>query len=1590
MPSYLDFNSTKRFRDFIIGKTINRLNGPQTFSENDYSIQNTNEFSNIDLPDVDNNRSNDLSIPQGTNVFKPFEYFVKDNFDTIQRRANLELYWNGTPYFLPKRHSLIGVLSSNNFDDESELFKFAATTIKNDPDGPFQARVRQNFEANTVGRVRLIDALNGNTATAFNIVKGKEPLVEFNNRITTSKTLPGKGIDFLQTLAGFELPFAQIPGDYLTDPRNPTNIRPSRGEAVSIIQDVTGALGSVLGIQRRPKQERKPSDLFIEYMGQGQKQTLFDLLSFSTYAPNYTTTARSQNSSKIFNFVDQTAQGVKSSLGLDAPRGLSYIGDDRGEDVTFAMNDFTGRPVRSNFYLSLLFDPTQTRLFQRQRNVSEGGQISGKLTWYGVNSRNKLGINNNEWGTQQSQVSDSLSTQFRFRDDSILSKTQDLIDSMPTNGAESRSHVGNMIDQTSRIFREGDVMLSRGSAIQYVDKFGEESGVEYCRVWTKDRGYFNYSDTMKRTGNVRKYEDSVMSTPWNLNIAPISNGGRSFDGSTNIEPFGDGFRAKKYMFSIENLAWKTSDLPGFSYNDLPYCERGPNEGRIMWFPPYDLKVQEQNSARWDSNLFVGRPEPIYTYQSTERSGTLSFKIVVDHPSILNLLVKEFFKDMSDEESENYINSFFAGCEEIDFYDLIRRYSTLTPEDANLIVSFLNDGNEPNVIQQFRTEYDDIVLPSPEPEFISLPPVVENFKLNFPNDFPIKSSTNDLISSVPYGIIYRNSIGNSSFTDKTINELDSLLREIYDETKDPKKLHDRKIMLKTTNLPSSQQTEESIETETGKLTNLINESTNNYEKFVNKLNELKSQLEKGEIQDINFSILSSTSAAADDSYNYRLSVRRTHSIVKEVIEILGKEKPTRWIKSLSGSSSDINPIEIIYSFKELGYDNLEGNLIFETINAGEKVLFDEQSCTNIEFQYRNLTNPSDPKTLLISSPLAFGCRSTNVVMTISEKPRPKPTTITNTNAQPSRLIPDSTIGSDIPSKSKKPAIDPMKKIIMKTLSECYYFQKLEESDPVVFSSLKEKLKYFHPAFHSTTPEGLNSRLTFLLQCVRPGDTIPIKGLTDEKDLNARNTSFGPPPICVLRIGDFYHSKIIIRNVDITFEDSTWDLNPEGIGVQPMIANVSLQINFIGGQGIKSPVSRLQNALSSNFFANTEMYDERSINTAENIGEFTRETFTKNFLEEIQKNSTVGPNGEVLNSENNVIEGFIGNVNLRFGNGVIVGIPAIEGVTLSYNDIVDKMYDTTINYFNTYESTYNNAVRKYGPVVSSLLLHPIYRKITDLTYFTTQNGTENTLQLHGEYKVGEDLSRFIDLFKKEIEESMINSTVSEIFDLNKILSSEKQNYLNRILRSKMIDYVKTEINGINEFDIRTLNEVRNEIINTLDNLNFIVKNGYDASSVNQKYTKSVFVDDISSELYTQYSETIDLISTNTSIFYNDIDGGDIINFYNPSVDIQKLKDILSVLIVEYKIEILNIIRNDEKISNDRSFNKVIKNIEKFFESNYKQKNFKFKLPKVKRTSELVFEMDTQSELSDLSVINELLLTRSTRQPKIINNKLNFYRQ
>jgi hypothetical protein len=238
-------------------------------------------------------------------------------------------------------------------------------------------------------------------------------------------------------------------------------------------------------------------------------------------------------------------------------------------------------------------------------------------------------------------------------------------------------------------------------------------------------------------------------------------------GSTNIR---DG-KVKKYMFSLENLAWRTSDKPGFTVQDLPECERGPNGGRIMWFPPYDLSFSEDTKASWNPTKFLGRPEPIYTYQNSSRSGSISWRIVVDHPSALNTIIEKQLANKSDQEINSIVDSFFAGCVKYDLYDLAAKYNQIPISELYTYQEILNDARttaeEVNQIlneiskQKERKDQnqnggdgtfyeDDSSIEVLQPERQSL-----NIRLYFENTEPDSTNRNtDIIASNAYDFYYK--------------------------------------------------------------------------------------------------------------------------------------------------------------------------------------------------------------------------------------------------------------------------------------------------------------------------------------------------------------------------------------------------------------------------------------------------------------------------------------------------------------------------------------------------------------------------------------------------------------------------------------------------------------------------------------------------------------------------------------------------------------------------------------------------------------------------------------------------------------------
>ena len=163
-------------------------------------------------------------------------------------------------------------------------------------------------------------------------------------------------------------------------------------------------------------------------------------------------------------------------------------------------------------------------------------------------------------------------------------------------------------------------------------------GENYDYAW---RGRHNQD--RKRANTVLDYETGL------VNIAPKYLGGQGLN-----------IHTKSCMFSIENLAWKDYDPYTFEQS-LSWEQRGPLGGRIMWFPPYGLTINETSNTNWSSNDFIGRGEKVYTYVNTERTGNLSFIMLTDHPSSVDYA--SWYGDAENLNTHTDYLRYFAGCNE---------------------------------------------------------------------------------------------------------------------------------------------------------------------------------------------------------------------------------------------------------------------------------------------------------------------------------------------------------------------------------------------------------------------------------------------------------------------------------------------------------------------------------------------------------------------------------------------------------------------------------------------------------------------------------------------------------------------------------------------------------------------------------------------------------------------------------------------------------------------------------------------------------------------------------------------------------------
>jgi len=1194
--------------------------------------------------------------------------------DSIQNNNKLYTpYWN-PPTFIPSSYSPYQILISNDpsgsgglLSQDSFLAKLGVQTLK----GLFQDRVDADTRRNTEGILTL-----DTTSDPFDIsliISGKEPLRSKNWTITVPST-PSTTSQFIRSLGGAYFPVSPIPGDYF----NPVPFNAGSSTQISLALNVPNLTTGGGGLPITLNVLTNPSQNFIDNTGTGQQSALFANIDYNRYRPQYTRSSQ----------FPQTQSTIDLNGTLN---GGYYVGSRTSEPSQITSpplqipTDPFGRQVQTPVYgpseLGNLYEGNigNIKFGLAGKSTTDGGGIDGQFIWTSPKYRRDAGFKatpgggagskDDDFNLITSQYNSNESTNLFFKETSILDVTQRLINSADlVNGITRLKHVGNAINQVSKVFNDGYKEITKGSKVlSYVDNTtGNEAGIEYCRIFSKDTPYYTFRDLQKTDGITkqgRRFDYSVLDNTFNLNIAPLKN-----PGSTNIQLNSRGqFVAKKYMFSIENLAWRTSSKPGFTYEDLPVCERGPNGGRIMWFPPYDLSFDDSAQVNFQPTSFLGRPEPIYTYQNSSRSGSIKWKIIVDHPSVINTIVEKQLKGQPNERVNSIIDSFFAGCVKFDIYELAKKFNMLKPSD---ILTYQEIINNPRLTTE-ELEAVKKEIPKANTETSGQQGGnIENTNTNtkFVED-PAKKDFIDKYTGLAF--YFENDIPSGSVPYQDTYQSYLAKKPEYKSIAD-----------------SNYKSNGSLCTQNPEYCN----RAKNVNEFFDNI--VKSNYEKASSSDVNFivdafSILNdksgsitiemegAASALGQPSYNKKLSQRRIDS-VKLFLETF--------------SSGGVN-LQKFINEKKLIIKEVAGGEEAKSVvpKSGDNTPGFEVNCTeNVKDGNGNVTSNSQ-----IFSVNAMACRRVivkNIVVDLKDIE-----VVEGGNVEPRENIQPAEVPT-IPIERVQPNVDVIKKVkegigkkILRNLfSECDYFEVLKEDNPIVFNSIKEKIKYFNPAFHSMTPEGLNARLTFLNQCTKPGETIPTIGPDGRPRYNdAQNTAFGSPPVLILRIGDFYHSKIIPKSVTFTYE-KTLDMNPEGIGLQPMIVSVSMGFDMIGGMGLKGPVEQLQNALSFNYYANTEVYDERATPTDESYKIVDQEIITAlNLLGDTpQQTNPAQP-------QTNAGGSTIGEI--------LTSIPVPQGQNgqMVYQKIMDKLVDSTMGYFNNLYNTLEKITLNYNFLLLQLI-------------------------------------------------------------------------------------------------------------------------------------------------------------------------------------------------------------------------------------------------------------------------------------------------
>lgn len=958
----------------------------------------------------------------------------------------------------------------------------------------------------------------------LNILEGGS-IIRQNYNITVGRTFLGRAAEFLAKLGGLENPISYLPENVFNFNRKKV---------------VTN--GKITYSGSDSSYSEQVSDL-LEYTGLGQQKQLLTLLELNIYKDKIVSRKKTLNANLYIPYThfNPTSLTAKDFIVEDKTTGGEYFEPygvvSRHKNFESLKETIDKQIFSDGFWFQWTFDSKKE-----------------SIGW----TKKPKGFKN----------------PFKFQ--SLLFKTQELL--IDGSGVNSfldldAKEFNEIIDGQTKTISRGDGTTASADAVDENNNLIQKKG-EYFRVWTKSKGYNRLSRALRHRGLDNGDKRSVLNDNGIPNYAP----------TTRTTNEGDDF-IKKYMFSLENLAWNDH------MDDLPECEKGAGDpltgtrGRIMWFPPYNLDFDETVNVEWSPHSFIGRGEKFYTYNNTDRTAKLSFAILVDHPDIIHSLQGEktqywerFFKGDKAIEKDalaKYNSKIKLSQNELDALNVIKKPIPPKYKKVTKIVKTVKRVEQEKKIEVNKKEeekgFGDIVL-----------------SIYFPN--------NDTAVTRSTFITNKSSTASDSIPDTSINFAEMTLKNIgyEDGGKADGFVSSDGYAIKTSSGLQYKDSKGTIVNKGG----ITTQAT--YNKGVINVYSLKENCKRNTFE----AYLDDTNFKLNEPFYFEWQKKFSDAIsgkTKVQMTFIGNASKPKAAEGTTNSllskgradnaakwfDANVKPllqnlnINVEFAPHLTDYKSDQEDTKAEQANKATGGLFENTYCKQCDRPNLEPCKKSRRVDIFIKDLSSAGSE---------ENPQPETSGDTIEEIQTFEdYILDTDEGNVDPENDTTPDIDEsvIKKLIY---TECDFFKYLEINDPIFYQTISEKIKYFTPAFHSITPQGLNSRLTFLHQCTRQGESIGLDGVD-----NVKNLAFGRPPVCILRVGDFFHTKIIIDSMTISYKAGSnikWDLNPEGIGVQPMYAEISLGIKILGGMSMTAPINRLQNALSFNFYANTEMYDARA--------------------------------------------------------------------------------------------------------------------------------------------------------------------------------------------------------------------------------------------------------------------------------------------------------------------------------------------------------------------------------------------------------------